>query len=92
MAITIAGSILATRIFFPQIRLIPTQKISMEPIIDKLERASFVIIGLASFASKVIDPCKTATGMAEKIQPFPMAQVMTIIMMKSSIALVAKTE
>ena len=89
---TTEGSMFATRSFLPHTRFTPTQKIKIEPIIDKFERASCVIIGLTNLASNVIEPWKIPTGIAEKIQPFPIAHVITIIMIKSRTALVASME
>ena len=53
---TIAGRRFATRIFFPQTRLSPTQKIRIEPIIERFARASAVIIGLMKAESAVTPP------------------------------------
>ncbi len=83
---------MATRSFFPHTRLMPTQKIKIEPIIDKFDSAVCVITGLISRASNVMEPWKIPTGIAEKIHPFPMAHVITIIMIKSRTALVASIE
>lgn len=87
-----AGSIFATRIFFFHIRLIPTQKIRMEPIIDTFDNASGIIRGRTRRASKVTSPWKIATGIAENRQPFPIAAVITIMMIRSRIALVTRME
>ena len=81
-----AGSRFATLIRFPQIRLVPTQKISIEPVSDMLDKACSVMKGSTSRASSVMDPWKIPTGMAEKIQPFPMDAVMIIIIIRSRMA------
>ena len=54
-AMTTAGSRFATLTFFPHTRLIPTQKIRIEPIRDRFDRAVSVIIGLISLARQVIE-------------------------------------
>lgn len=91
-AITIVGSIFATLTVFPQKRLTPTQKISIEPVRDRLCKAASVMNGSMNLANKVTLPCRIATGMAEKIQPFPIAAVMTATMIKSKTAFAAKME
>ena len=55
-AIISDGSRLATLIFCPNIRLIPTQNIKMFPIYDRLLRAASVINGCRNPASRVIVP------------------------------------
>ena len=77
-----AGSKLATLIFLPQTKFNPTQKMSIEPINDKLDNAAPVIIGFINFARQVIEPCKMATGIAEKTHPFPIEPVITIIIIR----------
>ena len=89
-AITMAGNKFATRIFLPQTRLMPTQNIRIEPMVDKFPRAASVISGLISTARAVMLPWKMPTGIAEKMQPLPREQVMTIIMIRSRIALVVR--
>ena len=49
-------------------------------------------IGSMVLARRVTDPCSKATGIAEKIQPFPMEAVITQIIIKSRIALVTRVE
>lgn len=56
IAIRIDGNKLATRTFFPQTRLIPTQQINIEPINEMLNKANSVINGFTNDANKVIDP------------------------------------
>ena len=91
-AMTTAGSRFATLTFFPHTRLIPTQKIRIEPIRDRFDRAVSVIIGLISLARQVIEPWKSSTGIAENIQPLPNEQVITIIIIRSRIAFVVNME
>ena len=91
-ATTIVGSIFATLTVFPQKRLTPTQKINMEPVRERLCNAASVMTGSINPARSVTDPCRIATGMAEKMQPFPMAAVMTTTMIKSNTAFAAKIE
>ena len=92
ISITEAGSILATWIFLPHTRLTPTQKIRMEPIMERFDSAASVISGLISRASRVIAPWKQPTGIAEKMQPLPMEQVITRMIIRSSTALAARME
>ena len=87
-----AGSILATRTVFPHTRLRPTQKISIEPTVERLRRAVSVIIGTMNIDSAVTAPCSTATGIAEKMQPLPREPVIIIIIIKSSMDLVRRME
>ena len=56
IAIRIDGNKLATRTFFPQTRLIPTQQIKIEPINEILNKANSVINGFTKDANKVIEP------------------------------------
>ena len=91
-ATTMAGSRFATLTFLPQTRLMPTQKISTFPTMDRFARAIAVMTGRRSPAKAVILPCKIATGIAEKTAPRPIEQLMTIIMIKSSTDLVARME
>ena len=70
----------------------PTQKIRIEPMRERLLSAASVISGRIRPARAVILPWKSATGMAEKMQPLPMEQVMTIMMIRSRTALVARME
>ena len=77
---------------FSNTRLMPTQKISMLPTKERLLRAASVMMGWMLFAKRVTEPCKSATGIAEKIQPFPKEAVITQIMIKSKIALVNSVE
>ena len=79
-----AGIIFATRNFFPHTRLTPTQKISTDPIRDRYDTARGVISGASSRASRVTPPSNRKTGIAENPQPFPMEEVITATMMKSS--------
>ena len=85
---TMDGSILATRNFFPQTILVPMQKIRMFPTRDKLAKAwgSAIMIGSMNRAKIVMEPWNNAMGMAEKIQPLPMEAVMTMMMIASKIA------
>ncbi len=85
-----AGSIFATLSCWLRIKFRPTQKIKMEPIRDIYWTASAVIRGEMRFASKVMEPSKKKTGMAEKAQPFPMEEVMTAMIMKSRTDLTAR--
>ena len=55
-ASTTAGSILATWSFLPHTRLTPTQKIRMEPIMERFDSAASVISGLISPARAVMLP------------------------------------
>ena len=83
-----AGSRFATRIFLPQIRLIPTQKISTFPTKERYPMAVSVMIGRITVASRVTAPSQRNTGIAEKTQPFPRELVMTITMTRSRMDLV----
>ena len=88
-----AGSMFATLILvFSKNKFTPTQKISIFPTKERLLSAASVMIGSIPFARSVTDPCKIATGMAEKIQPFPMDAVMTQIIIRSRMALVRSVE
>ena len=92
IAIIIAGSKFATRTFLPKTKLTPTQKISIEPIKDRLFRAVAVINGRTKVAIKVSVPSKRKTGMAENIQPLPKDEAITITKMKSRIVFVPKID
>ena len=59
---------------------------------DRFPSAASVISGRTSPARAVMLPWNTATGIAEKTAPRPKEQLMTIIMIKSSTALVARME
>ena len=87
-----AGSRFATFTFFPKTRLMPTQKISTFPTSDRFASAPSVMTGRISPASAVMLPCSTATGIAENAAPFPMELLITIMMIRSSTALVARME
>ena len=50
------------------------------------------MIGAISLASSVMLPSKANTGIAEKAHPFPMDDVMTATMMKSSTDFTASVE
>ena len=91
-AMIIEGSIFATFIVFSQIKLMPTQNISIDPTKEILCNACSVIKGCIDFANIVINPCNNATGTAEKIQPFPINDASINIIMKSSIAFTASVE
>ena len=54
--------------------------------------AAAVIRGEMSLARRVMLPSKRKIGMAEKAQPFPMEEVMTATMMKSSTDFMARVE
>lgn len=56
IAIIMEGNKLATRIFLPQTKLIPTQQIKIEPINEILNNANSVINGFTNDANKVIEP------------------------------------
>ena len=68
------------------------QKIRTEPISERYASAAGVISGETSFARSVIAPSKTKTGIAEKIAPFPIAEVITATIIKSRTDLTAKVE
>ena len=68
------------------------QKIKTEPIRDRYEIAVSVMTGATRRASSVILPSKTNTGMAEKIQPRPLAEVMTAMIRKSKTDFTARVE
>ena len=87
-----AGSIFATLIFLPQTKFIPIQKIKTEPIKDKYATAVSVITGDIRRASKVMHPSNINTGIAEKVQPFPIDDVITAIMIKSKTDFTASVE
>ena len=87
-----AGRRFATRIFLPQNRLTPTQKIRTDPTKERLSIAWSVIYGLIRTASRVTVPWNSPTGIAEKMQPFPREADMTIMMIKSSTALANRME
>ena len=82
----------ATFNFLPHTRLIPIQKIKMEPMSDRYAIAVTVIIGEINFAKSVIAPSKTKTGIAENTAPFPMEEVITAIMIQSRTDLTASVE
>ena len=65
-----AGSKLATFTFFPQTRLIPTQKISTFPTRDRFARAAAVITGRRRPARAVMVPWKTANRDRRKHSAF----------------------
>ena len=92
MCKTSVGSRFATLIVLPQMRFTPTQKIMTEPVKDKLAIAASVITGAITRERSVTLPCKIATGIAEKMQPFPMEAVMTRIMTASSAAFAHRRE
>ena len=92
IASTTAGSIFATFNFLPKTKLIPTQKISTEPIKDKYEIAVSVITGDTNLASNVIQPSNTNTGIAEKAAPFPIDDVITATIINSKTDLTANVE
>ena len=88
-----AGSILATLILvFSKTKLIPTQKISIFPTKERLVSAASVMMGSMLLAKSVTLPCRSATGMAEKMHPFPMEAVITQMIIKSKIAFVRRVE
>ena len=64
----------------------------MEPIRDRYCMARSVMTGFKKEAKTVIKPSKTSTGMDENPAPFPSEQVMTMIMMKSKTAFVARID
>ena len=51
-----------------------------------------VIRGEINFASRVMHPSNTKTGIAEKIAPFPMEDVITAMMMASKTVFTARVE
>lgn len=71
---------------FGQIRLTPTQKIRIFPTMDRLFSTGSVIYPDSTTARAVISPYQTATGIKEKIQPFPMEEAIINTMTKSSMA------
>ena len=85
VAKTIAGSILASLIILPQPRLTPTQKIRSEPTRDIASSMELVINAEMELANNVIEPYSNNTGIAEKIHPFPILDVITAIIIKSRI-------
>ena len=56
MEISTAGRRLVTLIRLPQMRLIPTQRMRLEPTRDRFERACGVMIGAIKWANSVIKP------------------------------------
>ena len=56
MEISTAGRRLATLIRLPQMRLIPTQRMRLEPTSERFERARGVMIGAIKWANSVIKP------------------------------------
>ena len=68
---TRVGSMLATRNLLPKARLIPTQKMRMEPRKDRLSMMSWLKTGASSPAHRVTAPWSTPTGRAEKMAPRP---------------------
>ena len=82
----------ATLTFLPHTRFTPTQNISSEPTSDRYDIAVSVIIGATSRASSVMPPSNTNTGITENMQPRPIAEVMTAMMMKSITAFTARVE
>ena len=83
---------MATLIFLAQTKLMPIQKINTEPIKDKYATAVSVIIGDIKRASKVMQPSKTNTGIAENVQPFPIDDAIMRTMIKSRIAFATSVE
>ena len=63
-----------------------------EPVKDKLAIAASVITGAITRERSVTLPCKTATGIAEKMQPLPMEAVMTRMITASSAAFAQRRE
>ena len=79
------GRKLATRIFFwSKSRLMPTQKIRIDPTNDRLFKAVLVMIGAINEDKRVMLPCKSPTETNENKQPLPRLAVMTIMIIKSS--------
>ena len=89
---TMVGSRFATFIFLPQIRLSPSQKMSTEPVRERFVRAFSVITGSMNFESRVTEPWKRNTGIAEKIHPLPSEAVMIKRKIISSNALTVRME
>ena len=87
-----AGRRFATRTFSPQTKFIPTQKMRMEPTVERYSKAVSVIAGATKCASSVILPSKTKTGRAEKMHPRPIEEVREATMIKSSTDLTARVE
>ena len=76
MATTTAGSMLATRKVLGQIRLMPMQKMRIEPTVERLASAAAVMSGCKKLASRVRAPWSASTGIAAKMQPLPIDVVM----------------
>ena len=70
----------------------PTPKIKTEPIRDRYETARPVMTGAITRASRVMAPSSRKTGITEKTQPFPMEEVITATMIKSSTAFTERVE
>lgn len=87
-----AGSIFATFSLSFQISVTPTQKIRAEPTRDRLLRATSVRYGAINPDTSVVHPCKISTGIAEKIQPFPIDAVIIIIVIKSIRDFIRRTD
>lgn len=83
---------LATSNFFPKTKLIPTQKISIDPVMERYSRAFVVKIGSMNTARSVILPWKSPTGIAEKAHPIPNDAVSMKIMTKSKMDLAARID
>ena len=86
-AMTSEGRRFATRIVFGKTRFTPTQVIRIFPTREMLLSASGVMNGARKPASSVTEPCSMATGIAEKMQPFPREAVIIAMMMRSRIDL-----
>ena len=91
-ATTSAGRRLATLTFLPHRRLTPTAKIRTDPTRDRFVIAASVMSGCRSRARAVMQPCTTATGIAENAQPFPIEADITRTMIKSMTALANRIE
>ena len=82
-----AGRRFATLMVFSQTRLIPTQKIKIFPTSDRLFNTGSVIIPASTTARAVTDPYRAATGIKEKMHPFPMDDAIINTIIKSRIPL-----
>ena len=67
---------LATRKVLPQMRSTPTQKMRIDPTVERFAIAAAVMSGFRICARTVTPPCRRTTGMTEKMQPLPMDAVM----------------
>ena len=92
MAISTAGRRLATLIRLPQMRLIPTQRMRLEPTSDRFERGLWSHDRCDQMSQQRDQTLKDHEGTTAKIAPFPFETVKTRTITISRIALANKVE